>query len=291
MKKTNIGLVEYAKAQIGKPYWYGTFGQEATQSLLSYKARQYPLHYTSDRMSKYQKQIGEKVHDCVGLIKGYLWCDSVNDMSPKYVANQDKGANGMYNACKERGYITTMPDIAGILVFMDGHIGVYIGGGYVIEARGFNYGVVKTKLNGRGWTRWGKCPYIEYEAVKGSTTSETNKATSNTNTTAKTQNKAIASVKQWQNAASKDGFKFEKYGIDGIWGAECESVAKIAVVKKRSSYKYPNLTKIVQKAVGVTVDGKCGPKTAEAIRAFQMKNGLTVDGECGINTWKKILKV
>lgn len=278
MKKTNVGLVEYAKAQLGKPYWYGTFGQEATQSLLNYKKGQYPEHYTSGRMSKYQKQIGEKVHDCIGLIKGYLWCDSATDMTPKYNASQDKGANGMYSICKEKGKISTMPEIAGVLVFMDGHVGVYIGGGYVIEAKGFNYGVVKTKLAGRGWTSWGKCPYIEYEAeapaVKPAATP-----------TAKT------TVKQWQNAAIKDGFKFAKYGADGKWGAECEGVAKLAIVKKRSTYKYPNLTKIVQKAVGVTADGKCGAKTDAAIRAYQKKNGLTADGECGIKTWKKILNI
>ena len=28
--KTATGLVEYAIAQLGKPYWYGTFGQTAS---------------------------------------------------------------------------------------------------------------------------------------------------------------------------------------------------------------------------------------------------------------------
>lgn len=291
MAKTNTGLVAYAIAQLGKPYWYGTFGQKATQSLLTYKARQYPTHYTSSRMPKYKKQIGEKVHDCIGLVKGYLWCENAKDMNPKYNVNQDKGANAMYNYCKERGYIHTMPDIAGVLVFMDGHVGVYIGGGYVVEARGFAYGVVKTKLKERPWTRWGKCPYITYEATKPANKPVTSKPTNNTTATQKTPTKAVASVKAWQNAAIKDGFTFPKYGADGDFGAECESVAKKAIIKKRSTYKYPNLTKIVQKAVGVTVDGKCGDKTAAAIKAYQKKNGLTVDGECGLNTWKKILNV
>lgn len=164
MAKTNKGLVSYAKAQIGKPYWWGTFGQKATTSLLTQKARQYPSMYPQHRINTATKNhLGKKVHDCVGLIKGYLWCDSNSDNTPRYIAAQDKSANGMYNACKERGYISTMPDIEGVLVFMDGHVGVYIGNGYVVEAKGFEYGVVKTKLAGRGWTRWGKCPYITYE--------------------------------------------------------------------------------------------------------------------------------
>lgn len=33
MLKTAKGLVEYAKAQLGRPYWYGTFGQAASEEL------------------------------------------------------------------------------------------------------------------------------------------------------------------------------------------------------------------------------------------------------------------
>lgn len=47
MAKTNTGLVAYAKANIGNPYWYGTFGQVGTQTLLDSKRKQYPSFYTS----------------------------------------------------------------------------------------------------------------------------------------------------------------------------------------------------------------------------------------------------
>jgi peptidoglycan hydrolase-like protein with peptidoglycan-binding domain len=102
------------------------------------------------------------------------------------------------------------------------------------------------------------------------------------------------SVKEWQLAAIADGFKFPKYGADGKWGAECESVAKKAVVKKRIFYTNKNLTRIVQRVVGFTgdaVDGKCGKDTDAAIRKHQQANGLSVDGAVGLNTWKKILGV
>jgi peptidoglycan hydrolase-like protein with peptidoglycan-binding domain len=98
-------------------------------------------------------------------------------------------------------------------------------------------------------------------------------------------------IKAWQKAAMADGFKFPKYGADGEWGKECEEVAKQAIVKKRLIYQYKNLTKIVQKAVGVTVDGKCGSKTVSAIKTYQKKHGLKADGCVGLNTWKKILGV
>ncbi len=98
-------------------------------------------------------------------------------------------------------------------------------------------------------------------------------------------------VLDWQNAAIADGFKFAKYGADGKWGSECESIAKQAICKKRDTYKYKNLTKIVQKAVGVSVDGLFGNDTKNAVITFQKLTGLSADGCVGLNTWKKILGV
>lgn len=119
---------------------------------------------------------------------------------------------------------------------------------------------------------------------------EANKSGEINNTT---ENKNNA-VLEWQKAAISDGFSFPKYGADGKWGSECESVANKAVVKKRTTYKYPNLTKIVQESLGMTgsdIDGKCGNKTTEVIVKYQNSNGLQADGHVGLNTWKKILGV
>ena len=181
MTKTNTGLVAYAKAQLGKPYWYATFGNTASLSLLNYKTSQYPAMWNSKRISTAKsKHIGKRVHDCVGLIKGYLWSDTPSS-APVYNAAQDVSANGMYSRCKEKGKINTIPELPGVLVFMDGHVGVYIGNGYVIEARGFEYGVVKTKLKNRPWVNWGKCPFITYGSANP--TNETSGSTSASSTT------------------------------------------------------------------------------------------------------------
>ena len=98
-------------------------------------------------------------------------------------------------------------------------------------------------------------------------------------------------VLDWQKAAMADGYKFPKYGADGKWGAECESVAKAAICKQRLTYTNKNLTKIIQKKVGVTADGLFGLKTKAAVREYQRSKRLTADGVVGINTWKKILGV
>lgn len=102
----------------------------------------------------------------------------------------------------------------------------------------------------------------------------------------KKENKVLT----WQKAAIKDGFSF-KSGADGKWGKECEAVAKKAVCKKRVTYKYKNLTKIVQGAVGVEDDGKFGNSTKKAVIKFQKFVGLKADGVVGLETWKKILGV
>lgn len=158
--KNNIGLAAYATAQLGRPYWFGCFGQTASPALLVAKRSQYPRQYTA---SDFPRQYGKRVHDCVGLIKGYMWSDGP-DGKPSYASNgfPDISANTLLSRCVERGDIKTIPEVVGVCVFMSGHVGVYIGGGYVIEARGHAYGVVKTRLAARPWRQWGKIPFIQY---------------------------------------------------------------------------------------------------------------------------------
>ena len=162
--KTNHGLVAWAQGMLGQPYWYGTCCYPATSSLLASKTKQYPSHYQASRTARYKSDIakGTVVADCIGLIKGYYW--TREDGTQKYGLDgrPDKGANGMYTAAKVKGDIKTLPEIPGLLLYSSGHAGVYIGGGYAIEARGFNYGVVKTKVSERNWTAWYQCPYIDY---------------------------------------------------------------------------------------------------------------------------------
>lgn len=162
MAKTNTGLIAYAKANLGNPYWYGTFGNRASEALLNSKARQYPGYYSSSKIRQCKKEYGKRVHDCVGLIKGYLWSDGPTS-TPVYNSSQDVSANGMRQRCKEKGSINTLPELPGVLVFVDGHVGIYEGNGYVLECTVSNgNGVVRTKLKSRKWQYWGKCPWITY---------------------------------------------------------------------------------------------------------------------------------
>ena len=164
--KNATDLVTYAinAYESGWGYVWGTFGSVLTEGLFQAKLDQYP-----DGVGNYEEFIrnnwvGKRTTDCCGLIKGYGWLDP-ETMSINYGTNgmPDLGANQMYYNASESGTIDTIPEISGLAVWHDGHIGVYIGNGYVIEAMGTKYGVVKTQLEGRGWTHWLKVEYINYD--------------------------------------------------------------------------------------------------------------------------------
>jgi N-acetylmuramoyl-L-alanine amidase len=128
-------------------------------------------------------------------------------------------------------------------------------------------------------------------------------------------------VKEIQEKLILLGFPLPRYGADGHFGKETlESVKafqakyKLAVdgivgpktlqklnevyeqqkrkipypgflIKRGSKGKY---VEMVQKVVGVKVDGIFGPKTEAAVKAFQKKHGLRQDGIVGPETWAKM---
>ena len=79
-----------------------------------------------------------------------------------YTRQNTSTVPAVHSAATVKGSMDTMPDTPGLAVWKSGHIGVYIGNGEVIEAMGTKYGVVKTKLAGRGWSAWLQIPYISY---------------------------------------------------------------------------------------------------------------------------------
>lgn len=104
----------------------------------------------------------------MGLIKAFFWTSN-GATSAKYAVNgcPDRSANGMFGMCKETGAIASIPGTPGLVVWNDGHIGISIDGVWAIEARGFNYGVVKTRIRERSWKQWGKLPASMLDYVSG----------------------------------------------------------------------------------------------------------------------------
>ena len=174
MAYTAKGAVEYARAMLGLGYWYGTYGNApANEELFREKQKQYKDQYPPEKWTyeSFKVQYGQKVHDCAGLAwKGYLMTPQDASNYPMngavYNSKYDYSANGMMEKATDKGDISTMPDVAGIIVWKDNHVGIYEGWvngrQSVIEARGHSYGVVRTRLDERGWKKWFRCPWFDY---------------------------------------------------------------------------------------------------------------------------------
>lgn len=163
--KNNLDLVKWAQMAYDNKWGYvwGSHGDVLTSSELKRLKKVFGANVTDKEDYIKSHWLGRRTSDCVGLIKGYGWYDETSG-TIKYGANgmKDVTADGMFNAAVEKGPISTMPDIPGIAVWHQGHIGVYIGNGYVIHAANTYDGVIKTPITSSGWTHWLKVPYINY---------------------------------------------------------------------------------------------------------------------------------
>lgn len=164
-KKNNLGLVQWAiqAHEAGWGYIYGTYGNVLTENLLQDRAAVFGSEVTDYMDFIRQNWIGKRTADCVGLIKGYGWYDSASgEIMVGTNSMMDVGANAMFSNATVKGTIDTIPEVPGLAVWVDGHIGIYIGNGEVIEAMNTLRGVTRTQLAGREWTHWLQIPYISY---------------------------------------------------------------------------------------------------------------------------------
>lgn len=258
-------FAEFCRMMLGQPYWYGTTVQKCTADLLARKSKQYPAHYTDARMAKYYADIREDMvaTDCIGLLKGYMWSDGGEGVKEAigtsktfplhYQENNcpDKSADGMFEWAKRQGMawggMDTMPEVVGLCVRKNGHVGYYVGGGKVIEAKGFNYGVVETRLKDGKWLNWYKVPFLSY----GKTSVPAGDAAP-------------------ANPATEPLFAYP-----GLLkrGAKGEAVKKLQIALNRLGFSCGS------------ADGDFGPKTEDAVKRFQRAHGLEADGEFGPLTY------
>lgn len=267
---TNEHFVAFCLSMIGQPYWYGTVVYKCSESLRSRKAKQYPSHYKDSRTARYKQDIADKkvCADCVGLIKGYNWTNGGKGViesigtdktfSSKYGGNgcPDKSANGMFSYAKSKGCawgtIDTLPEIPGVALRSDGHVGVYVGSSYAVEERGFNYGCVKTKVASRKWTHWYQLPFVDYgDAVfTGGSAAKPDTPASECMLGTRTLRRESkgTDVKDLQEVLLQLGYSLPKYGADGEFGSETE-----AALKK------------FQAKAGIKQDGIYGSETHQAL--------------------------
>lgn len=140
-------------------YIWGTAGVLWTEAKQKAATREMTVKYGS-------KWIGHTVADCSGLFSwafkqlGGTMYHGSNTMYDKYCAEQGTFTGGKRTDGKELK--------AGTALFTGdknnkGHVGLYIGNGYVIEAQGTQAGVVKSKASLKKWTYWGELKGVKFD--------------------------------------------------------------------------------------------------------------------------------
>lgn len=182
---TNLELVAKVREIAEKyktVYILGCIGSPMTPAMKTQHTvkTNYNFNKQADRVKKINSCTEDTFgFDCVCLIKGVLWGWSGNKSKTYggavYKSNNvpDIGADAMIKECS--GVSTNFSKIEkGEVVWMKGHIGVYIGDGLCVECTpiwkdGVQITAVKNigskkGYNERTWTKHGKLPYITYVA-------------------------------------------------------------------------------------------------------------------------------
>lgn len=218
-------------------YIMGATGQDP-KKMSSWYFNQYKDRdtYTKSQEEKalYWREHAKRVWDCNGLAEGYY----------KDVTGMDINTRARYNyaswcSVKGEGEVPNEHKVPGLAVFMGKtaknitHVGYLVapvdpskpeGDWYVIEARGVMYGVVKTKLNARGWNYWGYMDkYFDYSKHDEVPNPEIVESLGY-----RTLRKGDEGqdVKELQNILMKAGYELPKYGVDGDFGEETLKAVK-----------------------------------------------------------------
>ncbi len=249
-RQTMIDFVKQEAAR-GSIYVWGAQGQRGGQITEDWIRKMETSATNANRaISLWKKNKGKYdpnmigAFDCSGLIGA---CLNANGN-----AGFDDTADGYRNRCVsiDKGALQ-----AGDLVFeysngKSGHVGVYIGDGKVIEARGRDYGVVETDLNARNWKKYGR-PDFMY-----------------------TDGNAPA-------APSKPTYTKKSFTLDHV----VKKGSKEAVVGS-----IQNNLKAIGYDIGAAgpngdgIDNNFGTKTDAAVRDVQKNGGVKIDGQVGKNT-------
>lgn len=235
--KTAKDFVAYVLSRVGCAYWWGAQGQACTRPNLDRLAKEYAGHYTQSYIGRCAKAIGKQAQafDCSGLVLAAYWGIDRDFFAEtnKVKGIPDTSANNLLaKFCTVKGPIGTMPDIAGVLLFKSGHVGIYVGNGLCVEAVNPERGVIKHPYKETPWTHWGKLDGLDYALPAPPKPSYPTLKQGGTG----------EAVKALQSKLKALGFY--SFKVDGAYGP----------ITRQSVISF-------QKAYGLTVDGIAGPQT------------------------------
>lgn len=212
-------------------YIWGKSGQTWTQAAQNAATRPQTVSYG-------QQWVGHRVADCSGM---FVWAykqlgaeiyHGSNTIWNKYCSRQGKLKNGQ--RCDG---IALRPGTAVFLLNDTGrhHIGLYVGGGVCIEAKGTKWGVVTSQST--HWDEWGELRDVDYSMMP-------EEEIPMTKPTLRRGDRGDE-VRELQDLLAKCGYILD---VDGAFGSKTETAVKA-----------------FQKSAGLTVDGIVGPKTWDAL--------------------------
>lgn len=230
--------------------------------------------------------------DCSGLIYSY--------------AGGERCGNPQLETATETGSVSAgIPNVHGLGLWRPGHVGVYIGNGMEVDARGDEYGVCYEAIGGyNNWTYWFKLAAVSYvtngwESFNGSyyyyengeyivNTSRTIDGTTyyfdSQGRSSKTPSDTSSSSSSSSSSGSDNSSGSSSSSASDSSGNQSSSSNAPSVYKNGSSGA--EVKKIQQRLADLgyyngAIDGNFGDATEEAYKAFQKAAGLTVDGIAG----------
>lgn len=211
------------------------------------------------------KWVGHYVADCSGLFAwafkklGGAIAHGSNSIWDRYCSSKGELRNGKRTDGKDLK--------PGTAVFTynkqkdnRGHIGLYVGDGWVIEAQGTKAGVVRSSVTLEKWVEWGELKGVDYGSADSPVTVPVQKD----------ENQGFPTDIKWHSTIRR--------------GSKGQDVIDCQTMLYRLGY-----------GLGVQgIDGDFGKNTEQAVKNFQSdhraSDGTVVDGVVGPMTWAALEK-
>jgi peptidoglycan hydrolase-like protein with peptidoglycan-binding domain len=211
--------------------------------------------------------------DCSGLIYSYAGGYRVGDAQT---------FNSDYRGSMSGG----IPNIHGLGLYQPGHVGVYVGNGMAVDARGDDYGVCYESVWSHGWTQYFKVPGVSYPDTgwvefdgdyyyyeDGEYLADTTRTIDGETYVFASSGKSTSSPSSASSSESSSSLS-----------SSSDNETKSSSLKKGSTGS--EVEKMQQRLYDLgyytgAVDGEFGDSTEEAFKRFQEAAGLYVDGVAG----------
>lgn len=238
---TGEGLATFAKSKQGTPYVYGAKGADGkfTQNKLNVLASMYTNIFTSNYLKKIKDKalVGKICCDCSGLVSWYT--------------GKVYGSSQLYSKAYARLPISDWKKFAiGTVLWKQGHVGVYIGDGLVMEERGIDYGCICSKITDIKWTYGLTFSWLEYDIQE---------KVDSSSITYKGNNPYPTPTRNLKKGCSGNDVKWLQW-------------------------------ELAEAGFDIVIDGSFGSKTDDDLRDFQKSSKIVVDGICGAKTRKELIE-